>query len=149
MRIHKINLKQGSGSILLGTAIMLLGLLFIVMMMMYSSLYYGNAVVQTRTDAIADSTAVYAQAFDYNYNQGQAMAMAKELTNRNNEANPVFELTTELKFPEDNILTVNGKVTSPMLYANIVGTNYVFSYAESTVKSVDIYGQIFVIPDLK
>lgn len=131
---------------ILGCWMMILGILFIILMMIYSSLFYGKAVVQTRTDAIADSAAVYGQAFDYKYNQGQAIAMTEELVKRNNEENPVFELNAQIDFPEDDLLTIHGEVTSPMLYSNLTGTNTITSNAESSVRSVDVYGDIWVIP---
>lgn len=130
----------------------------VFMLILYMTIFnatYISSVAVTRTDAIADSAAVYAQSFDYNYNKSQAEIMTELLKTYNSEAVNPLTYSAEISFVDNvgdrnrnsNTLTVTGRATGPALYPDLMKTDTLTAQSKTTVKSVDIWGDIFVVPD--
>jgi len=144
--MKRINWKKGSGVFLLSTMTFLLAVAFMSLIMEYSNIQYCNTVSTTRADLIADSVAVYAQSYDYNYNERQAESMSELLTSYNNSTSTKFEIETRINFPETDTLELECIAYVRTYYPQLVGKYLFYLSNTSTVKSVDIYGDIFVIP---
>ena len=128
---------------------LLLGILFVVLITVMTGVFYNKSVNQTRTDAIADSVAVYSQAYDFSYNKGQAEAMTKELSKWNNENSKFYEYEAEISFPDENILTVNGTLKSPMLFHEMAGQEYLTTEFNASVQSKDVNDDVLIIPKIQ
>lgn len=146
--MQKINLKRGAGTFLYGSVLMMLGVLFFILIMEYSSISYNHIVADTRSDLIADSTAVYAQSFDYKYNQAQAKMMCDILTEKNNEASDYFNISSELSFPSDDVLTVECLCETPTFYKNLINVDKIVTKGNCTVRSVDAFNNVLYVPDM-
>ena len=119
----------------------------LVLHMEYSNIMYARAASSTHADAIADSAAVYSQSYDYAYNQSQAEIMTTLLTAYNNGTTGRYELTSDLQFPADDTLTLTCHVQTYFYSPSLTGHDTFTVSDTSTVKSVDIWGDIFVVPD--
>lgn len=144
---NRLDWRRGTASLIICMSITLLIVFLLVLYMTFMNILYANTVATTRADAIADSVAVYAQSYDYEYNRSQAETMTNLLTDYNNNASSFYELETAISFPKDNVLTVKCAVRTPTFYPDMVGSEYVYSYAESTVESVDVWGDVLVVPE--
>lgn len=140
---NKIDWHKGSASLLLCAFLSMAILAAIIIYLLMFSFGYAQSIAVTRCDAIADSTAVYAQSYDYKYNKSQADLMTSLLTTYNNTTSKYYSLSSSLTFPKDDILKVNVVVKTPAFFS----TKYVYSPWSTQVKSVDIWGDILVVPD--
>lgn len=145
-QICDIDWHKGNGCMLFCSLMLLVGLYLMIFVMEVGNLQYTRSASMVRADAIADSSAVFAQSFDWNYNKPQAEIMAAYLTTFNNAANDEFDLTTEITFPEDNLLTVKTAVTRGTYYPSLAGESSVTYHATSSVRSLDVYGKILLVP---
>lgn len=146
-RIKRIQRKRGSGMILMGVYMSLLALLLCILVSEYANVMYGEVLAVSRCDTIADSAAVYAQSYDYAYNKNDARDMAYLLSELNNEAlGDNLTLSSTITFPADNILSVQCYTQIPTGYEGITGDLYYYASHTTSVKSVDVYGDIFVVP---
>lgn len=152
----RIDWRRGAGSMMLSVAFMLAMIALLVLYLTVFNCTYAATLVSTRTDAIADSVAVYSQSFDYRYNESQGELMRSLLTQYNNSSD-FYDLTTSVDFGEANIttpggnrirqtLTVNGSATVPALYPDLMGTDSLTATASVEVDSVDIFGDTIVVP---
>lgn len=146
-RIRNINWKSGNGSAYACLVIAVMAAFMLVLHMEYSNIMYARAASSTHADAIADSAAVYAQSYDYAYNQSQAETMMTLLTAYNNGTTGRYELTSNLQFPADDTLKLTCNVQTYFYYPSLSGHETFTVSDTSTVKSVDIWGDIFVVPD--
>lgn len=144
--LKKIQWKRGAGVLFLSMTMCLLCVFLMILLMEFSNINFTRTVSTTRCDAIADSVAVYAQSYDYKYNQRQAENMLQLLTTYNNNASPAYELETTIQFPDEDVLKTTCKAKTEPYYPEIMGIDVVTVTNEATVKSVDIYGDIFVVP---
>lgn len=151
-----IQWKKGAGVFLLSTMMCLLCLLLMVLIMEFATVNYTEALASTRSDLIADAVAVYAQSYDYCFNERQAEQMCSLLTTYNN-ASSQYTLTTSISFPSEpprvssmdrvaDVVTVDCVATTKPYYPELFGTDSISIRKSSTVRSVDIYGDIFVVP---
>lgn len=147
MKAKKIDWTQGSASLIIMMAMALLAVALLVLYMTITNITYANTIACTRTDAIADSAAIYAQSYDYKYNKAQADIMTTLLTAYNNAASDYYNLTAVLLFPEDDVLTVKSYAATPAFYPDLMGTEQIYGRCETSVKSVDIWGDVLVVPD--
>jgi|GEM_PF-5149316 len=145
--MKKIDWKKGSGVLLLGTLMSILGLFLMILVMEFSNIQYCNTISTTRTDAIADSTAIYAQSYDYMYNQRQAETMSEMLTAYNNSISTKYDIETSISFPEDDVLDLTCVTYVHTYYPQLMGKTLFYIKNDTTVKSVDVYGDIFVVPE--
>ena len=145
--IRKIKWNKGSGVLFLGVLVSMMALVLMILVMEFSNIQFCNTLSQTRADLIADSSAIYAQSYDYNYNQRQAEIMAELLTAYNNSVSEKYDIETVLSFPEDDTLTLSCTTYVHTYYPQLMGKTIIYTQNESTVKSVDIYGDIFVVPE--
>lgn len=148
-----IDWHRGSASCLLIMAIAILAVSMMYLYMTIVNIGYTQSIATTRGDAIADSAAVYAQSYDYKYNHAQAELMTSLLTQYNNNASDFYNIETAISFWDGNAddtikesLTVKTKVSAPAFYPDLIGSDKIFAVSESTVSSVDIYGDVLVVP---
>lgn len=148
-----INWRRGSASCLLIMAISILAVSMMYLYMTIVNIGYTQSIATTRGDAIADSAAVYAQSYDYKYNHAQAELMTSLLTQYNNNVSDFYNIETAISFgdggTDDTIkesLTIKTKVSAPAFYPDLIGSDKIFAVSEATVSSVDIYGDILVVP---
>jgi len=121
---------------------------FMMMLLMeFSNVRFVQDVASSRADMIADSVAVYAQSYDYKYNKAQASVMSTLLTTYNNNASNKFILTTKLSFPSDDVLNVQTTVKAPVFFPDMAGDEFLVVKDDATVKSVDIFGDVFIVPE--
>lgn len=146
--MKQVHWKQGAGTLLLGVIIMMMAVAFMVLIMECANIQLCQLIADTRCDLIADSTAVYAQSYDFKYNKGQAMAMTELLTEKNNEVSSNFQIKTDLSFLEDDTLSISCACETKTFYPQIIGVQTVIQQSVATVKSVDVYGDILYVPDL-
>jgi hypothetical protein len=148
-RIKTINWENGNGMLLMSVFITLVGLMFMFLVMEYNNVYAVGAVAQTRADAIADSTAVYAVSYDNTFNSRAAYEQTVLLTAyNNNEKTPI---NTSLDIIPDG----SGKNTRLEVFVTAVG-KFFFSRSEngetfevtrkSGVEIVDTAPDVVVIP---
>jgi hypothetical protein len=142
----KISWKKGSASLIIIMATVLMTIYLLLLYMTLTNILYSNTVATTRTDIIADSTAVYAQSYDYKYNKSQADIMATLLTTYNDAVSDSYSLTSNIFFPQDDTLKIKTTVRTRTFYPELLGSNFIYSYGEATVKSVDVWGDILVVP---
>lgn len=143
----RIYARRGSGMILMGVYMSLLALLLCILVTEYSNAMYGEVLAVSRCDTIADSAAVYAQSYDYAYNKNDARDMAYLLTKLNDEAlGDDLTLSSTITFPADNILSVQCHTQVPTGYEAVSGDLYYYASHTTSIKSVDVYGDIFVVP---
>lgn len=142
-----INWKRGNATLIASLAIIFLILTMTWLYMVLADSMYVNAVAATRADATADAAAIYAQSYDYKYNKAQAGIMTTLLGTYNNAAaDGKYWLVTTVTFPEDDVLTVRCDAAIARVFPDYAGPYAVNSF-ETTVKSVDIYGDVVVVPD--
>lgn len=146
MKIKKIELRKGSGVFFIGCTLCLLAIFLTILYVETANAMYSNTIAMTRSDIIADSSAVFSQSYDYNYNQDQARIMGALLTDLNNESNPNYEISSVMYFPEDNVLTVDCTAKTKSSYTSFTGVDFYSSTKTSTIRSVDVYGEILVVP---
>ena len=103
---HKVDWKQGSASLLVTMCMTLLIVVLMILYMVSANILYANSIAMTRTDAIADSAAVYAQSYDYKYNKSQAEIMTNLLTAYNNQSSDFYSISTGISFSDDNTMNV-------------------------------------------
>lgn len=152
LKFVRFSHKKGAGTMVLGITVMMLALAFMIMLIEFSRIGFSRTIAQTRSDAIADSVAVYAQAWqiDYSYNQEQARAMLNKLTELNDpstgDAVNGFDLQTSISFPSDNDLTVGCTAKVASAYPNLSGADYYTIFKETTVRSKNIYEGVVIVP---
>ena len=146
-QFRTINWKRGNGSIYFGLLICVMSVFMMIPLMEYSNVRFVQDIASSRADMIADSVAVYAQSYDYKYNKSQAATMATLLTTYNNNASNKYELTTNLSFSDDDMLTVKSTVKAPVFFPDMAGDEWLTAHDSSTVKSVDVFGDVFVVPE--
>lgn len=142
-----INWKRGNGSIYFGLIICVMAVFMMIMLMEFSNVRFVQDITSSRADMIADSVAVYAQSYDYKYNKSQAATMATLLTTYNNNASNKYDLTTNLSFSGDDVLTVKSTVKAPVFFPGLAGNEWLTAHDSSTVKSVNVFGNVFVVPE--
>jgi hypothetical protein len=118
-----------------------------ILYLVYMNVMYVNIVATTRSDTIADSAAVYAQSYDYKYNKAQAETMVNLLTVYNNRTSDFYNLSTGISFSDDKTLTVKCIASTPTFYPDLMGSDTVYGFAETSVTSVDIWGDVLVVPE--
>ena len=137
---------------LLGSVIMLLAVVFMILMVEQSRALYARTIAQTRGNTIADSVAVYAQAWqiDYSYNQEQARSMLDKITELNDPSQGDnvngFDLQTSISFPSDDVLTVGCTTKVLSAYPNISKRESYIVLNETSVRSVNIYEGVVIVP---
>lgn len=146
-RFQTIHWRRGNGACHACLIISLLATVMLVLHMECSNIMYASAVASTRCDMIADSAALYAQSYDYKYNKAQAETMTTLLTAYNNGTSGRYELTSSITFPDDDLLTVKCDVQTFFYFPGLTGHETLTVSDEASVKSVDIWGDIFVVPD--
>lgn len=146
--MKQIHWRQGAGVFIVGVTIMLMAVMFMVLIMESANIQRCQLIADTRSDLIADSTAVYAQSFDYKYNKEQGRAMVSLLTDKNNEVSSGFQIRTDLTYLEDDTLNVSCICETNTFYPGIIGVASVIKQASATVKSVDVYGDVLYVPDM-
>ena len=146
-RVKSINMKRGSGTFLLGTLFAMLAIFLAILLVEYSNGMYGEVLAVSRGDMIADSAAIYAQSYDYNYNQNHAREMVNLLTDLNNSVAGDYEFSTSIAFPSNDVLSLQCTTKVPSTYNDITQTDFYYITHTSSVRSVDIYGDVFVIPE--
>lgn len=147
MRIKEIHWNKGNGAAYACLIISLLAAFLLVMHMEYSNIMYARTISSTRSDAIADSAALYGQSYDYQYNKAQSEIMTTLLTAYNNGASDRYELSSSLDFPADDTLSVTCWAETFFYFPGLTGHDLLTVSDKATVKSVDIWGDIFVVPD--
>lgn len=125
----------------------MLALFLVIMLTEYSNVMYGETLAVTRCDMIADSSAIYAQSYDYNYNRHHAREMTTLLTELNNDAADNCEFFTNISFPSGDVLTIQCVAKVPTTYGDLADKDYYYISRYSSVKSVDVYGDVFVVPE--
>lgn len=143
----EIDWRKGSASLIMFMCMSLLVVMLLILYMATMNILYANTIVMTRSDAIADSTAVYAQSYDYALNKSQAEKMANLLTTYNNQTSDFYSLATGINFPDDNTMNIRCVVTVPTFYPEMMGADQLYSFTDSTVTSVDIYGDVLQVPE--
>ena len=146
-RFMEISWRRGNGACYACLIISLLAAIMLVLHMECSNIMYASAVASTRSDMIADSAALYAQSYDYKYNKAQAETMATLLTAYNNGTSGRYELASSISFPDDDLLTVKCDVQTFFYFPGLAGHETLTVSDEASVRSVDIWGDIFVVPD--
>lgn len=144
--MKKIDWKKGSGTLLLVVCLIPVFLLFMVLLSEVGNGFYMRTVSITRADAIADSSALYAQSFDWKYNKPQAEIMNGLLTMLNNGTSDDYEITSTITFPEDDLLTVNVHAEKETFFPALHGKEVVNADSEVSVRSLDVYGDILYVP---
>lgn len=144
---HKIDWKRGSASLIIMMCLSLLTVFLLVLYMVCMNIMYINSVAATRTDAIADSAALYAQSYDYKYNKSQAEIMTNLLTTYNNSTSDFYSITSSITFPEDNVLKIKTVTQTPTFYPDMMGSDTLYAFTETSVTSVDIYGDVLMVPE--
>lgn len=144
--IKHISIKKGSGVFFIGCLLCLLAILMTILYVETSNAMYSSTVAMTRSDIIADSSAVFSQSYDYNYNQDQARTMGTLLTDLNNDCNSRYEISSSVYFPAENEIAVDCTAKAKSSYTSLTGVDYYASTKTSVVRSVDIYGDVMVIP---
>jgi len=125
----------------------LLAVFLLVLYMVLVNILYINSVAATRTDAIADSAAIYAQSYDYKYNKAQAEIMVNLLTAYNNTTSDFYSISAGISFPNDNTLKVKTVVSTPAFYPDMMGSDTLYAFTETSVTSVDIFGDVLMVPE--
>lgn len=152
IKFVKFSHRKGAGTMLLGLTVMMLALVFMILLVEQSRVSYAQTIAQTRGDAIADSVAVYAQAWqiDYSYNQEQARSMLDTITELNDPSHGDnvngFDIQTAISFPADDILTVSCTAKVLSAYPNITNSSSYTFLKESSVKSKNIYEDVVIVP---
>lgn len=155
MKNRKVDWREGSASLIIVATTCVATIFMLVLYMTFVNITYISSVAITRTDAIADSAAVYAQSYDYNYNKSQAEIMTELLKTYNSDVMTPLSFSAEVSFIDNvgdrnhnsNTLVVTGKATGPAMYPSLMNTNTLTARSQTVVKSVDIWGDIFVVPD--
>lgn len=155
MKKHKIDWRKGSATLIVIAMMCVMSVFMLILYMTIFNITYISSVAITRTDAIADSAAVYAQSYDYNYNKSQAEIMTELLRTYNSDSVTPLTYSAEINFVDNvgdrnrnsNTLIVTGRATGPALYPDLMKTKTLTAQSQTTVKSVDIWGDIFVVPD--
>lgn len=147
VRFREIDWRRGNGAVYFCLVLCVLMCSMMMLLMQYSDVRFTQSLAASRSDMIADSAAVYAQSYDFNYNKPQAETMVTLLTSYNNAASNKYELTTALSFPANNKLTVIAEVMVPKFFATTDGSDMFVVKDSATVKSVDVFGDIFVVPE--
>ena len=112
----KICWKSGNASLISASFLLLLGVVLIILLTECSNLYWCNTVVTTRTDAIADGAALYAQSYDWKLNKPQAQIMSAMLTTANDSDTDRYKLSTSVSFQDDSTMTVKGTASTKYFY---------------------------------
>ncbi len=146
-RCKQIQWNQGVVCIMSILVITIFLFALVALMMWYSNYFYCSTISMTRADAIADGVAVYAQSFDYEYNKAQGDIMTSLLTRENNELSNKYTLDTSLVYGDRNDqLTIWCTAVAPNLFPSVAGET-IEVQSNTTVTSVDIWGDIFIVPD--
>lgn len=143
----KIDWKRGSASLIIIMCMSLLAVFLLILYMVAMNIMYINSVAATRTDAIADSAAIYAQSYDYEYNKSQAEIMTNLLAAYNNSASDFYNISAGVSFPDDKTLKVKTVVSTPTFYPDMMGSETLYAFTETSVTSVDIYGDVLMVPE--
>lgn len=143
---RKINWNKGNATLLASMSIILLLVALTWMYIAFADSMYVSAIASTRADATADAAAIYAQSYDYKYNKAQAGIMTTLLGTYNNSTAVDYQLVTSVTFPEDDTLTVRCEAVIGRIFPSLVSP-YAAAGHETTVKSVDIYGDVVVVPE--
>lgn len=148
--MKKIDWKRGSGTLVIMAAIIVLITFSLWLYLTVFNVTFTRSLVTTKADIIADSVAAYAQSYDYQYNQSQAELMTNILTQLNSSSTRGLALSTQLTFSDGS----GGNIKQSMhvrcdaefdsLLPGIGGT--VHASSDATVDSVDVFGDIFVVP---
>lgn len=164
MRKKKIDWKRGSGIFVMMPFLLVFFLIGMLLYMCFFNIMYANTIAMTRSDTIADSVATYSQSYDYKFNRGQAVEMTNELVRLNNlqeiqkpDSQRLYTLanyqshtlgTTGTTLGVQDTLVLEGEVQMRTFYPSIMGGTEAFCVkTETEVSSVDIYGDVFVVPD--
>ncbi len=147
MKRKQIDWEKGVATYIIFIPIVILIVFLLFFFLTFTNIYLGKAFAVTRVDAIADSVAVYSQSYDYNYNKSQADTMNSLLTTMNNSTSSFYDLSTTISFDADNVLAVKSTVHVPSFLPGLLGTDDIYTHATAKVKSVDIWGDILVVPD--
>lgn len=123
----------------------LLVVILTALMVEYNNASFAKILAMTYSDSMADSVAVYSQSYDYQYNKGQARTMLETLTEYNQQYTP-YQIDTEISFPDDNVLTVSCSAEIPTVFSALTGRDKITAIQKTTVRSVDVYKDIFVVP---
>ena len=142
----KIDWKRGSGTFIATFAITLMTVALTLMYLAFSDSIYTNVIATTRSDAIADAAGIFAQSYDYKYNKGQAGIITTLLGTYNTNASNRYDIVTSVSFPEDDVLTVRCMALIGRIFPSLTGT-YAAASHDTTVKSVDIWGDVLVVPE--
>lgn len=143
---NKIDWKKGNATLLASLAVIMLLVAMTCMYIAFADSMYVSAIASTRADATADAAAIFAQSYDYKYNKAQAGIITSLLGKYNNEASDNYILTTSVTFPYDDVLTVRCEAVIGRIFPGLISP-YAATYDEATVKSVDIYGEVVVVPE--
>lgn len=145
-RCQCIQWNRGIVSIMSTLIIVLFMFSLLALLLFYNNMHLTSILSMTRADAIADGTAVYAQSYDYAYNKPQAEQMASLLTVYNKNSSPGESLQATMTFGiAGDTLTIHCWTTSPNAFQKVSGESLTIG-ASSTVRSKNIWGDIFVVP---
>jgi hypothetical protein len=145
----RINWRNGSASILLSVFFTLAGLALMMLVMEYGNVYSVDAVSQTRADAIADSTAVYALSYDSTFNRREAYEQSILLTAYNSsERTP---LRSEIEVIPDSEgkntkIEVKAIARGRFFFPGVTGAETFEITNEAAVEAVGNDDSIVVIP---
>lgn len=143
-KLKQIKWREGNSILVLGTFAIVLVVFFGLLIAQLSQNLYLDIVCTTRADAIADSTALYAQSYDYQYNKSQAEIMSEIMTDANND-NSNYHIVTEIDFIDDNTLAVYCEAETER-FVQLNGVDPTISSSTITeVRSVDPYGKGIII----
>lgn len=142
----RIDWKRGNSSMILGTVMTVMAMMFLILVAEVGNVYWAEAIVTTRTDAIADGAAVYAQSYDWTLNKPQAQIMAAMLTAANDDDKDRYKLFTSTSFADDSTMTVKGTVSTDYLYQQYHETESFFVSDSATVVAKDVNEGILVVP---
>lgn len=164
MQKRKMDWNRGSGIFVMMPFLLVFFLVGMLLYMCFLNIMYANTIAMTRSDAIADSVATYSQSYDYKFNHGQAIEMTTELVRLNNlqesqkpDNQRLYTLanfqtrtlgkTGTAQGVQDTLL-LDGEVQMRTFYPSFMGGTEAFCVKSHTeVSSVDIYGDVFVVPD--
>lgn len=152
--MKEIRWNKGSGTFIATLCITLMAMALVFMYLAFTDSMYAGVISRTRSDAIADSTAVFAESYDYKFNQAQAAIMVELLTDYTNNAldGDKYEITSNLTFPTGassnsravDSLRIDVIAKIARIFPSVTGENAYAGYS-TTVTSVDIYGDTFVV----
>jgi hypothetical protein len=120
-----------------------------ILVMEYGNVYSIGAISQTRADAIADSTAVYAVSYDSTYNRRAAYEQGTMLTAYNSgERTPI---ASEIQVLPDDAgkntkLEVKVAAQGHFFFPGYAGAEIFEVTRESAVEVVDMSGGVIIIP---